>query len=254
MLIIKSGQLEGVRLRQRGKEIVNSNKGKDWLINPMTSIISSHCDILDVVDGPIGLVADSHGNNSLLREAIGFLESMNAEMIVHLGDICDVQMPEVSDEAVDMLKAHGVMAVVGNNEGSIIRGLPGYLERVMRADTISYLRDLPYILKMGDFIFTHSTPFNWPAATRRPLASYLPFLAGDDKPPFSILFRGHSHSPSVIEIEGERIGEVDVEPGKTIPLHVDRIHVITVGAVEDGLLALFMPDRHEVRFFNINSI
>jgi hypothetical protein len=58
----------------------------------------------------------------------------------------------------------------------------------------------------------------------------------------------------VIEIEGERIGEIDVEPGKIIPLHVDRIHVITVGAVEDGLLALFMPDRNEVTFFNINSV
>ncbi len=220
----------------------------------MTSIISSHCDILDVTDGPIGLIADSHGNNSLLREAIGFLESMNTETIVHLGDICDVQIPEASDEAVDILKAHGVSAVVGNNEGSIIRGFPGNLEKVMRPDTISYLRDLPYILKMGDFIFTHSTPFNWPAATRRPLASYLPFLAGDAKPPFSILFRGHSHSPSVVEIEGERIGEIDVETGKIIPLQVDRIHVITVGAVEDGLLAIFMPDRNELRFFNINSV
>ncbi len=233
---------------------MGSDKGNGWIIAPMTQIISSHCDILDSTDRPIGLVADSHGNNSLLREAIDFLESMDAQTIIHLGDICDVQMPEVIDEAVDMLREHGVRAVMGNNEGSIIRGHKGNSGKLMRVDTVSYLEGLPYILRMGDFFFTHSTPFNWPAATRRPIASYLPFLAADDKPPFRILFRGHSHSPSVIEIKGERIGEVGVEPGKTITLHADRIHVITVGAVEDGLLALFLPDRDELRFFNINSV
>lgn len=220
----------------------------------MNRIISSHCDILDSTDKPIGLMADSHGNNSLLREAIDFLKAMDARTIVHLGDICDVQMPEVIDEAVDMLREHGVRAVMGNNEGSIIRGLKGSFEKLIRIDSLSYLKGLPYILRMGDLFFTHSTPFNWPAATRRPIASYLPFLAADDKPPFRILFRGHSHSPSLIEIKGERIGEIGVEPGKTIPLHADRIHVITVGAVEDGLLALFMPDRNEVQFYNINSV
>ena len=233
---------------------MNSRKDNGWIDAPMTRMVSSHCDILDSTDSPIGLIADSHGNNAILRKAIDFLKAMDAQTIIHLGDICDVQTPEVIDEAVDMLREHGVRAVMGNNEGSIIRGLKGSFEKIIRVDSIAYLRELPYILRMDDFFFTHSTPFNWPAATRRPIASYLPFLAADDKPPFRILFRGHSHSPSLIEIEGERIKEIGMEPGKTIPLHGDRIYVITVGAVEDGLLALFMPDRDEVQFFNINAV
>ncbi len=202
--------------------------------------------------GKIGILADSHGDNALLGAAIDSLRALRAEILIHLGDICDVQAPDLLDEAVEILTANNVKAVLGNNETSIITDVLDNGSVSLREVTVSYVKGLPYIYQMGDICFAHSTPFPWPAATRRPIEDYYPHLIGSELP-FRILFRGHSHSPSIIEVESENICEVPVNGGETYTLLESRIYVITVGAVERGLFSLYDPHRNEVSFLSLSS-
>ena len=68
------------------------------------------------MSGPIGLVADSHGRTDLLVRAVLVLKGMGVREIVHLGDICDSLAPLALEDAVAVLKEHGVHALRGNNE------------------------------------------------------------------------------------------------------------------------------------------
>lgn len=203
---------------------------------------------------PIGLLADSHNNNSLMTDTIKYLKSAGAQTLVHLGDVFDSQVPDNIDETVDILKKYDVRAVLGNNEITILRGfLKGYTNEVREA-SVSFLNSLPYILKIDDIWFAHSLPFDWGAATRWPITELLPQLLKGGPIPFRILFRGHSHSPSIIEIEDKKSNDIPVKPGESIKLHPDRLYVITVGAVEDGLCALFIPENNEIKFFSFTQV
>ncbi|MEA3223725.1 MAG: metallophosphoesterase family protein [Thermodesulfobacteriota bacterium] len=202
--------------------------------------------MVDIAHGKIGLIADSHSKNSLMLTAIHTLRAMGASTFIHLGDICDSLMPENLDEAVEILNRYKVKAILGNNEYMLISEyLLNHADGLKEA-TISFLKELPYTIVAGEICFTHSLPFDWPAATRRPIKEYLPVLMESNRPhPHRIIFRGHSHSPSVIEIEDGCMEELTLDPGEKITLYKERIYVITVGAVENGACALFDPASYE---------
>ena len=203
--------------------------------------------------GKIGLIADSHGKISLMLDAIKILKDMGAAPIIHLGDICDSLRPECLEEAVAILDQYEVKAVLGNNEYIlIIEHLANHAD-VYNDMVVPFLKRLPYTLNIGDLCFTHSTPFNWPAATNRPLSEYLPRLLENESPPFKILFRGHSHTPSVIEIEGGCSKEMGLKSGDKIALNKGRIYVVNVGAIEDGAFAVFDPAKYEFSSLTFRS-
>ena len=104
---------------------------------------------------------------------------------------------------------------------------------------------------MGKLWFTHSAPFEWPAATRRPIKDFLPYLMDADKFPFQILFRGHSHRPSIIEMNDAEMKKIPAQAGTRLKLHRNRRYVITVGAVEEASSALFLPKEYEIIFLSI---
>lgn len=205
------------------------------------------------LEGKIGLIADSHGKISQMLDAIKTLKDMGAATIIHLGDICDSLRPECLDEAVEILHRYKVKAVLGNNEYILITEYLANHADGFNDIVVSFLKELPYTLNIGDFCFTHSIPFNWPAATNRPLTEYLPRLLENGSPPFKVLFRGHSHTPSVIEIEGGCSKEIGLKSGDKIALDKDRIYVVNVGAIEDGAFALFDPINHEFNSLTFTS-
>ncbi len=63
----------------------------------------------------IGIISDSHDNISKLKEAVIKLNDVNADLIIHLGDIVS---PFCFDE-IDKLNAE-FMGVFGNNDGELI--------------------------------------------------------------------------------------------------------------------------------------
>lgn len=203
---------------------------------------------------PIGLIADSHGKNDLLQRAIQTVTKSGAKRLIHLGDLCDSLHPDSAQDTVNILQENNIPGVLGNNEYSIIS--EHHNEHVQNISTavLDYLSALPYILDLSPFWFTHSAPFEWPAATRRPIMDFLPHLLKQKPFPFEILFRGHSHRPSVIEMDGAEIKKIPAQAGTRLKLHRNRRYVITVGAVEEASSALFLPEEYEIIFLSIGRI
>jgi predicted phosphodiesterase len=195
----------------------------------------------------LGIVADSHGNNRLLAAALKALKTCGARTLIHLGDMCDSLSPHLAADTMRLLEENGVMGVRGNNECQTIHDLKSSRgEGPLR--THAGLEALPYVMNLGPLWFTHSAPYPFPAATRRPVSEFLPALLDDPAIPFSILFRGHSHRPSILEIQGRSWEKIPVEGNGEIPLHGGRRYIVTVGAVEKASCVLFMPGELRLRF------
>ena len=199
----------------------------------------------------IGLIADSHSNNTLLYDAIIKLKELGVDAIVHLGDICDSMKYEALDAAVEILGKHDVRAVKGNNECYILTELNYNKPFDLLDSTISYINNLPYNFFIDDICFTHSLPFSWLAATRYPLKEYIPMFAAEKNPAFRIMFRGHSHTSSVVEMKNNEFREFHMEPGQKINMQRDTRYIITVGAVEDGLCAFYDFGTNEFSLLHI---
>jgi predicted phosphodiesterase len=201
--------------------------------------------------GPVGIIADSHGRNELLLQAILMLKGMDVQTIFHLGDICDSLAPLALEDAVGILKEHGVRPVMGNNEYAIMVNHRGRHANSLSPEILSFLSGLPYTITIDDFCFAHSAPFDWPAATSWPITDSHPFIDLGSLVPYQVLFRGHSHTPSIMEIDGTIIKKIPAEAGMKKRLFRNRRYVITVGAVEEASLALFLPDEYEIQFLQL---
>ena len=204
------------------------------------------------MDGPIGLIADSHGRNDLLLDSILMLEAMGVRDIIHLGDICDSLAPLALEDALMILKEHKVRAVRGNNEYAILTNHQGPHANSLSSEVLSYLSALPYTINQGDLCFAHSAPFEWPAATSWPVTDNHPFIDLDTIMPCKVLFRGHSHTPSIIELGGTEVKKIPAEAGTIKKLSRYRRYVITVGAVEEASCAMFLPAEYELHFLRTN--
>jgi predicted phosphodiesterase len=197
---------------------------------------------------PIGIMADSHGNNGLLLTSIVTLKSLGAGRLIHLGDMCDSLSPHLIEETLSIMKEHGVEGIRGNNECTMIQDYRTAHREDGPRNMIRFLDELPYIIRSGSLLFTHSAPLDHPVATKRPISEFMPLIVEYGTIPFSLLFRGHSHRPSVLEIEGHTAKKISLGSDKEIPLDRNRRYVITVGAVENASSALFLPEEYSVRF------
>lgn len=190
----------------------------------------------------IGIIADTHSENDLMGRAIDALESLGCERIVHLGDICDSLRPEKLDDAVRILERHQVLCVLGNNEYAILADGKKVSPRAR-----DFLASLPYTRTIDDFGFTHSQPGDWPAATRRPIEEY---LACTTVMPYRILFRGHSHSPGLFEVDAAGARAVDLSASH-LDLDREKNYVITIGAVQNSACALFEAHANSITFLSL---
>ncbi len=154
---------------------------------------------------------------------------------------------------MDILRDHRVKGVRGNNECNILHNSRDESAAGARQGPLAYLQGLPYTIVLGDLWFAHSAPLSYPAATRRPVSEFLPLFMKDRAFAFSILFRGHSHRPSILEIRGHTTEKIPVQPGVDIPLDRRGRYIVTVGAVEAASSVLFMPREYAVRFVTVQS-
>ena len=200
---------------------------------------------------PIGIMADSHGNNELLLRAIATLKSMGAGSLIHLGDMCDSLSPHLIEETLAIMKKHGVEGVWGNNECTMIQDCRTAHHENGSPDVIGLLDELPYTIRSGSLLFTHSIPMDHPVATKRPISEFMNLVMRDGDIPFSLLFRGHFHKPSILEIGEGSVKKIPAATGREIPLERNGQYVITVGAIENASCALFLPEGYSIRFIAI---
>lgn len=190
----------------------------------------------------IGIIADTHGRNELMRRAIDLLEARECRCIIHLGDICDSLHPQTLDEAMRILAEHRVQCILGNNEDAILTD-----GHEVSPHARKFLASLPYIRTIDDFGFTHSQPGDCPAATRRPIEEY---LAGMPAMPYRILFRGHSHSPGLFEVDAAGVRAVDLA-ATHLDLDREKTYIVTIGAVQNSACALFEAQAYSITFLSL---
>ena len=202
----------------------------------------------------MGIMADSHGNNGELLKAIEALKGLGADRLIHLGDVCDSRAQSgLIRQAMDILSRHGVQTVRGNNECVLLHNAQSSRQEDDRAEIIPLLQALPYTIRIGGLWFTHSAPLDFPAATKRPVSEFLPQIADSPAFPFTVLFRGHSHRPSIMEIQGQAVREVLFQAGEDTVLDRSARYIVTAGAVENGSCLLFRPEEHRVRLIALSG-
>jgi predicted phosphodiesterase len=189
----------------------------------------------------LGIIADSHGNSEMVARAIAFLNERRCDRIIHLGDICDSFRPKTCEACVQLLKKHGIAAVKGNNDHILEINQTGNANTPVSEDSLSFLRHLPPVMTAGDSIFAHSLPFY----SELGISCITKVMGKNEVKKFIsenghlILFRGHSHSPTLkYETAGEIIS-MDLPAGKQVDLRPHFPCVVTCGALTRGLVMIW---------------
>lgn len=196
----------------------------------------------DLSGGPIGLIADSHGNLEATQEAIHLLLRNGASALFHLGDFCDSVRHDRTAAMIGLLRDHNVQAVKGNNdfliETLLADARPSSGEE---AQLLGFLRGVPITRAFDGLCFAHSLP------EESCRAFYEPIDRGNTEraarlfaeTTFHILFCGHSHLPVLFRKAGERVTREPVPAGEKVVLRREERYILIVGAAESGECALF---------------
>ncbi len=193
----------------------------------------------------IGIMADSHGQPESIANALTLFKEYGCDAIYHLGDICDSAHPETADHCVNLLRKNNVLGIKGNNDHQVVVNHEGRRQTALASTTIEYLKQLPMTIEHGNVVMAHSLPF----IKERGLSSMVGVLGPGEARlffqsyPQQVLFRGHSHYPEVLRQQAHTLETDKVLPEKSIPLADITPCIITCGALDQGFLMTWEPDR-----------
>jgi predicted phosphodiesterase len=203
----------------------------------------------------IGIMADSHGRPDTIAAALAALSHLACRTVYHLGDVCDSAHPETAEACLRLLLEQQVITIKGNNDHAIIannidRQCPFASPKVWR-----YLQAAPLIQFYQNAVFTHSLPF---AATLG-LSSMIGTLGKNEalrtfnEFPHHIIFRGHSHSPEIVQPLGRGVASHSLGPGEKIDLAGRIPSVVTCGALTQGLYMVWSPADNSIQSLSLHS-
>lgn len=196
----------------------------------------------------IGIMADSHGESQILTRAVLFFREHGCKVIYHLGDICDSTHPETADHCVSLLRQNNVFGIKGNNDHQIVVNHEGRQHAHLASTTIEYLKNLPMAVEFENAVMAHSLPF----IEERGLSSMVGVLGHSEAGlffhtyPHKVLFRGHSHCPEILRQRKHTFVTREISPDKTIRLADTMPCVVTCGALDQGFLMIWEPDRRTI--------
>jgi len=196
----------------------------------------------------IGIMADSHGQPETISAALGMLTDIDCRSIYHLGDVCDSTRPETAEACLGLLKDPHVMIIKGNNDHAIVANHIDQARPPVSPEILQYLRNLPLVKYHLNAIFTHSLPF----VRELGLSSMIGDM-GDREThrffkefPDRVIFRGHSHSPEIVWLQGHQIARRSIVAGEKIELTEKSPCVVTCGALTRGLCMVWNPEENIV--------
>jgi hypothetical protein len=101
----------------------------------------------------IGLLADIHNDADSLARALAALDECGEDLLVTLGDTCDVFPPDDGIvEVATMLQEHHVIGVWGNHDFVLCRNVDDrYLSCYAGTPVLSYMAGMLPTLVVGDF-------------------------------------------------------------------------------------------------------
>ncbi len=189
----------------------------------------------------VGIIADSHGQVESISDGIGLLSAMGCRPVFHLGDICDSSYPETADECIKILEKNEVSAIKGNNDHLILSGCLEGNGNVISGHTVTYLGNLPHVIEYDRAVLTHSLPFYaelglscmiWDMGEKEIRRFF------NDRAE-KILFRGHSHKPTISFREHDRIITEEIALDREINLLERFPCVVTCGSLTRGLCLIW---------------
>ena len=191
----------------------------------------------------IGIMADSHGNPEMIATALAYFKARGCRYIVHLGDICDSVAYQRANRCVELLREWNVRCIKGNNDHAIVHNGMARHTGGIAPDTLAYLEALPLEIETTTALFVHSRPFT-------SLLGMAAMTGDIDQAivdrfimhyPGKMLFRGHGHSPRVMDPGAQPGREVSPGAHNHWELDSDRGYIVTCGALYKGLCMTWDP-------------
>lgn len=113
----------------------------------------------------LALISDIHGNLAALQAVLARLDAMAVKQVVCLGDTAGYY-PDL-DACADLLRARKIPSLRGNHDDYIAQGTPcprsdsanrclDYQRKVMRPDTLDWLRSLATEMQIGGVHLVHA--------------------------------------------------------------------------------------------------
>jgi hypothetical protein len=190
---------------------------------------------------PIGIMADSHGKNDLHAQCDHGPEGPGGEAVSSTWEMYAIHSLPISLYEAMNIPQNTTSVREGKQRERYTASQPGRASERPQKAALS----LSIISPTQSIWEAFGSPTLRPLPTRLPLKgpylSSFPCSPANDQPDFSILFRGHSHRPSILELRQGAIEKNPVQPGVDIPLDRSRRYIITVGAVETASSVLFCP-------------
>jgi len=200
----------------------------------------------------IGIMADSHGDAARITAAADHLRSSGCTLNVHLGDICDTNRPETTEDCLNRLTTHRILAIRGNNDHTLLLNQSA----LIRPATLESIRKMPLTRQIGSALLTHSLPF---------ASSMGPRCMSEDMDPGHIrrffraypdmqLFRGHSHQPEIVRPGETSLHREKIYPGRRYPLRCGQSAVVTCGALAEGRCLIWDRTQATIELISLADI
>lgn len=199
----------------------------------------------------IGLLADSHGHKTEIATCIKRLQSRNADLILHLGDIFDSQYFEDAMDILEMIQQNNIVAVKGNNDyqfqKSLMNGCPYHIPAIHREKILTFLVSVPQKLVSDNICFTHSLPYDSIRSFYEPIDTGKTDRAENifEHTPYHIVFSGHSHSPILFRLRSHQVTRESMNHSGPITLHQKERYIIVVGSTDEGECGFFDISKME---------
>lgn len=206
------------------------------------------------------IVSDVHSNLESLQRAFALLEEDDA--LVSLGDM--VGYGPNPNECLHMLRERVTHAVLGNHDlaaldnfgteyfNSAARSAIAWTQKVIDAAGRAWLNELPYELRLPDFLLVHGAPVNYFEYILDKRAAANAF-AHTDAP---LIFVGHTHIAQYWALEADgTIAHKHIQHGGELELQPGRRYIVDVGSVgqprdlnPEASLVFYEPEMRRVRW------
>ncbi len=184
-----------------------------------------------------GICSDIHSNATAFHAVLDSMKENKVERRICLGDLVGYGVD--ANECVQLAKENMDVCLIGNHDSVAIKyessmGFNPYAKQAiewtqenMSADSVAYIRSLPYIYEENDITFVHASPMS--PADWLYITDLEDALNAFDHFTGTYCFIGHTHSPVIVASRPMAIPKVLDEYEYTIE-NTERL-LVNVGSV-----------------------
>ncbi len=182
------------------------------------------------------IISDMHANLEALNTALEKIDKIGVDQIVCLGDV--VGYNANPNECCDILREREIPTICGNHDAvacgmeepwgfnPVALSAAMWTRETLREDTLEWLRSLPDVKKLDEFLLVHGSPtnrnsylFTW--------EDILPHMSYVEEQECRICFFGHTHNPGIFSKDGV----YTVDDDSKFLLGDEKLFFINVGSV-----------------------